>query len=102
MIKKIIIILNLLILIKSKEFGANLLINSNFSEPSLEQLSQSTPLNFKIFPSIPGWKCTTGCELDSCPLLTPYYATQNVIFGDCNNQVLDMNAEIYGIIYQQF
>lgn len=64
--------------------GDNQLVNGNFSLPVVS--------SYSFLTSIPGWSCTTFCELCNCSMVRDLYARGGLISVDCGEQVIDLDS----------
>ncbi len=76
----------ILIFSNCSSLGQNLIANSKFSSPRVD-----VGKVFQEYSSIPGWSCIGGCQLDNCHLQNKKWIDTKRIYGDCDDQVLDIS-----------
>lgn len=84
-------IFNLFYLSNTQDLGNNLLINGNFASPS-------APLNATLIvfgnPAIiPGWVCTSQCQLDNCEGSIFTKTINHDVYPNCVGQTTDINPQ---------
>ena len=81
--------------------GDNLVMNHDFSLPNILPLG----VRQKTFAhSIPGWNCSSHCEIVNCDLnnLALQKLNNNMFSGDCPSQALDTSSLNIDVISQIF
>lgn len=68
--------------------SSNLIIDGDFSMVNLSGLT------YRYFPeSIPGWNCTTKCEVNSCGPMNSYWQSLGSYNANCSGNVLDLISD---------
>ena len=83
----------LVTVIAQSTFGPNLLQNSYFTQPALPSNYLMGLYNLEI----PGWHCSIQCEIDNCKKANAMFT-----FGNCYNQILDLNSQNIETVSQLF
>ncbi len=83
--------------------GPNLLVNHDFSSPSIYQ----SGVSWIYLTEVPGWSCSNICEYNGCQAtnkeLNLYrYPGTHGFMGDCKTQALDLSSSSIQRVSQQF